>query len=347
MEIPVTLVAGFLGSGKTTLVNRVLKESHGVRCAVVVNEFGSLGIDGDLVVSRAAEGSAVVELANGCICCEIQEDLRTTLTDLVAARGASGGGGSRWNPARWLRRSGGGIDRILVEASGAASPGPAVQTFLVDGELSKSVVLDGVVTLVHAEHIRSQLERTVEAADQIAYADRIVVNHSDRVSDEELEGVTSELGGLNPLARLRTTERAEVPLKWLFGGLDRSASADQWTRLGAAAEAAAAAGAPVHTPGLGSVTLTAEVPVDRDAMLMWLEFLSRRRTHELMRAKGILAVGSAAHPTRLVVQGVYRWLEASDEPGEAPATSRLVLIGRDLDVDEIHRGWAAIGGLRD
>ncbi|MEM6674899.1 MAG: GTP-binding protein [Planctomycetota bacterium] len=331
MKIPVTLIAGFLGSGKTTLVQRILSERHGQRCAVIVNEFGALGIDGDLVVRRQAQDAAVVELSNGCICCEIQDDLRSTLADLVS-RGAGRGVG------RWLRRSNAGFDRILVEASGAASPGPAVQTFLVDDELSESVRLDGVVTLVHAAHVLDLLGSTVEAAQQIAYADRIVVNHADRVDAPTLEHVEGHLQSLNPLARVRSAERAQVPLDWV---LDSAAETDLDERR---ASIVAAAGDEHigHTPGLGSISLETEQSVDRDATLMWLEFLAKRRSHELMRAKGILRPSSGGGA--LVVQGVYQWIEATLDDVEPPEISRLVIIGRDLDRDEILRGWRAIGG---
>lgn len=330
MTTPVTLISGFLGSGKTTLVQRILEESHGVRCAVIVNEFGALGVDGDLVVRREAEGSAVVELANGCICCEIQEDLRATLTQLTDP------GGGRGLVGRWLRRGEGGPDRILVEASGAASPGPAVQTFLLDEALSERVHLDGVVTLLHAAKIESQLEETAEAGTQVAYADRLLLNHADRVPQERLPDLLDMLGSLNPLAALLHAERAQVPLDWVLGGGPADGASSRWQELGELAGGEA----PAHTSGLSSVSLSSGGEIDRDAALMWLEFLSRRRGQELMRAKGILRVAGGA----LLIQGVYQWLEATDEPGAAPDVSQLVLIGRDLEPDELLRGWRAIGG---
>ncbi|MDB4736543.1 GTP-binding protein [Planctomycetota bacterium] len=329
MTTPVTLISGFLGSGKTTLVQRILEESHGVRCAVIVNEFGALGVDGDLVVRREAEGSAVVELANGCICCEIQEDLRETLAQLTDP------GGGRGRVGRWLRRSEGGPERILVEASGAASPGPAVQTFLLDAGLAERVHLDGVVTLLHAAKIEAQLEETEEAGTQVAYADRLVLNHSDRVEAERLPALMDMMRSLNPLAAIRHSERAVVPLDWLLGKGPTEGAGERWQQLGEEA-----VGPPAHTSGLRSVSLSSEEEIDRDATLMWLEFLSRRRGQELMRAKGVLRVRGGA----LLIQGVYQWLEATDEPGDGPRVSQLVLIGRGLDPEELLRGWRAIGG---
>jgi G3E family GTPase len=328
MAVPVTLIAGFLGSGKTTLVRRILSEAHGVRCAVIVNEFGEVGIDGDLIERSAVKrgdtdpGGSVVELANGCICCEIQDDLRTTLLGLVE----QGGSGD----ARY--------DRILVEASGAASPGPAVQTFLIDGVLQSRVRLDGVVTLAHAGLIEHQLGETAEAEAQVAYADRILLNHVDRVDEGEAERLASVLQRLNPLSEVRLAERAEVPLEWIFGAVGDEAT-PQNDDSGSAADVSG------HTPGLRSVSLVAEGPVDADALVIWLEFLAKRRSHELMRAKGVIAsTGPGGSVRGLVIQGVYRWLEVTEAEGAPPPQSRLVLIGRDLDESEVRRGWAAVSG---
>ncbi len=338
MAVPVTLIAGFLGSGKTTLVRRILREAHGVRCAVIVNEFGEVGIDGDLIERSAVKrgdsdgASSVVELANGCICCEIQDDLRTTLLGLVGEGGAAS--------ARF--------DRILVEASGAASPGPAVQTFLIDGVLQSRVRLDGVVTLAHAGLIEHLLGQTAEAEAQVAYADRIVLNHVDRVEEGEAERLASLLQGLNPLSVVRSAERAEVPVDWVFGAAAESsiaANLKPGSEVNTDAPEAAEAPAAVHTPGLRSVSLVAQGPVDADALVIWLEFLAKRRSHELMRAKGVIAATGPGGSVRgLVIQGVYRWLEVTDAQGVVPEESRLVLIGRDLNEAEVRRGWAAVSG---
>ena len=335
MTVPVTLIAGFLGSGKTTLVRRILSEVHGVRCAVIVNEFGEVGIDGDLIERSAVKrgspdgAGAVVELANGCICCEIQDDLRTTLLGLVPEEPSHGSGSGRF-------------DRILVEASGAASPGPAVQTFLIDGVLQSRVRLDGVVTLVHAGLIEHLLGETAEAEAQVAYADRIVLNHVDRVEANEADRLSSLLGDLNPLAKVRAAERAAVPLDWVLGALGGTAPVSN-----ADIESKQASGDVAHTKGLRSVSLVASGPMDADALVIWLEFLAKRRSHELMRAKGVIRTSSAGGRVRgLVIQGVYRWLELTEASGAPPEQSRLVLIGRDLDEAELRRGWAALAACR-
>lgn len=326
MTVPVTLIAGFLGAGKTTLLRRILAESHGLRCAVIVNEFGEVGIDGDLLgrasLKRAGSSgrSAVVELANGCICCEIQDDLRTTLLGLVGD-----------DPGRVN------LDRILVEASGAASPGPAAQTFLIDGVLQSRVHLDGLVTLAHAGLIEHLLCTTAEAEAQIAYADRIVLNHADRVEPKEAERVASALCALNPLAEVRVAVHGDLPIDWVLGAVERGPLESRLTAL-------VDGGATEHTMGLRSVSLVANGPVDVDALVIWLEFLAKRRSHELMRVKGVVAAraGHAATPRCIEIQGVYRWLEVTDGEGDAPLESRLVLIGRDLDEAEVRRGWLAI-----
>ncbi|MEM8712102.1 MAG: GTP-binding protein [Planctomycetota bacterium] len=358
MTIPVTLISGFLGAGKTTLLTRILREHHGQRLAVIVNEFGAVGVDGDLLQSAqirsgSAEGAALVELANGCICCEIQDDLRSTLLALVDEPPASDSTTEgdprrpRWlrMPFRSARREAAPLQRILVEASGAASPGPAVQTFLIDGVLQERVHLDGVVTLVHAAMIEGQLESTAEAGPQVAYADRIVVNHADRVGEAALDGLMARLSRWNPLAGVTRAVHADVPIDWLFD-VGRSAGRAPALPENSAALPAESGQAQKteHTAGLRSISLYHPGPVDADALVIWLEFLAKRRSHELMRAKGIVGALSSAggQPQRRVIQGVYRWLEVTEDSAPPPEASQIVLIGRDLDAAEIRRGWEAI-----
>lgn len=345
MPIPVTLIAGFLGSGKTTLLRRILlNPAPSERFAVIVNEFGALGIDGDWILRKDTEQSSLVELANGCICCEIQGDLREAVLELTRNGPSPGNGRAQvgrskhgW-ASRLLARAGSrrreGPTHILIEASGAASPGPAVQTFLVDDELRQRATLGGVVTMVHAGLIESQLASTAEAGPQVAYADRVVVGHGDRTDDEGTARAIQVVRCVNPLAEVRAATHGDVDLPWLLRG--------GGGRLAAAAVPFSKA---AHTPGLSSVSLTAEGPVDPGALRMWLEFLAKRRTGELMRCKGILrAKGGGV----LLVQGVYQWLEVTVEASEPSAESvgdsrsRLVLIGKDLDAEEIERGWQAI-----
>lgn len=346
MPIPVTLIAGFLGSGKTTLLRRILTNpAPSERFAVIVNEFGALGIDGDWILRKNTEQSSLVELANGCICCEIQGDLREAVLGLTRyassqrgeddLRSRSKQGWARKVLSRVVPGRREGPTHILIEASGAASPGPAVQTFLVDEELSQRATLGGVVTIVHAGLIESQLASTAEAGPQVAYADRVVVGHGDRTDARGTARAIQVVSGVNPLAEVRAATHGDVDLRWLLARGGRNCLAAEGLPSSAIA----------HTPGLGSVSLTSEDPVDPAALRLWLEFLAKRRTGELMRCKGILrAKGGGV----LLVQGVYQWLEISVEPivsladpmGDGP--SRLVLIGRDLDAEEIERGWQAI-----
>src|SRR5262249_43767683 len=175
--IPVTVLTGYLGAGKTTLLNRILSEDHGRRYAVVVNEFGEIGIDGDLILKADEE---LFEMNNGCICCTIRGDLIRTLHGLLAKGGA--------------------FDAIVVETTGLADPGPVAQTFFVDGYLKSKTELDSVTTVVDAKHILQRLGDSREAVEQIAFADQIVLNKTDLVSAEELAAVEARLRRINPLA---------------------------------------------------------------------------------------------------------------------------------------------------
>jgi G3E family GTPase len=310
----VTLLAGFLGSGKTTLLNLILTNPAGPPCAVLVNEFGDVGIDGKLVV--AAEDD-LVELQNGCVCCTIRGDLQKALGDLVKRRG------------RILGRAK--FDRIVIEASGLASPGPIAQTLEVDGQLSSAMFLDGVVTLAHAAKIGEQLEQFPEAMDQIGHADLILLNHIDRADAGQLERAELAIEAVNSVAVRHRTTRASMPIESLFG-LDRLA-------LGGGGAAALESSSHSHASGVATLALRSETPLDLHKLKMWLRFLSSRQGTEILRLKGILRCQDQPRP--VVVQAVYQWLEIGPGEGEPPATSHLVLIGQGFDAGEFERGWAA------
>jgi G3E family GTPase len=205
-KIPVTVLTGFLGSGKTTLLNRILTEHHGKRIAVIENEFGEIGIDQALVINADEE---VFEMNNGCICCTVRGDLIRILGNLIKRRDK--------------------FDHILVETTGLADPGPVAQTFFVDDELRELFALDGIVTLVDAKHVSLHLEDSSECKEQIAFADVLVLNKSDLVSERELDHLEQRVRGMNALARVFRTTNAAVPIPDVMdvGGFDLERAIDQ------------------------------------------------------------------------------------------------------------------------
>src|SRR5215471_5588703 len=182
--IPVTVLTGYLGAGKTTLLNRILSEDHGHRYAVIVNEFGEIGIDNELILNTDEE---LFEMNNGCICCTVRGDLIRTLHGLLA--------------------KGGNFDAIVVETTGLADPGPVAQTFFVDGYLRSKTELDSVTTVVDAKHLPLRLADSREAVEQIAFADQIVLNKTDLVSEIELKEIETRLKRMNPLAPIHRAQR--------------------------------------------------------------------------------------------------------------------------------------------
>jgi len=198
-KIPVTVLTGFLGSGKTTLLNRILSESHGKRIAVIENEFGEIGIDQALVINADEE---VFEMNNGCICCTVRGDLIRILGNLMKRRDK--------------------FDHILVETTGMADPGPVAQTFFVDDDMKELFALDGIVTLVDAKHVLLHLDSSSECKEQIAFADVLVLNKTDLVSDAELDALERRVVGMNSMARVLRSTNADVPIADVLdvGGFD-------------------------------------------------------------------------------------------------------------------------------
>ena len=193
-KIPVTVLTGFLGAGKTTLLNRILKENHGQRIAVIENEFGEIGVDQELVIDADEE---VFEMNNGCICCTVRGDLIRILGNLVRRRDR--------------------FDRIVLETTGLANPGPVAQTFFVDDEVRDAFALDGIVTLVDARHVLQHLADSEEAREQIAFADVLVLNKTDHVDAAELDRLERRLRGMNAMARMRRARLADVPVAEVLG----------------------------------------------------------------------------------------------------------------------------------
>ncbi len=189
-QTPVTILTGFLGSGKTTLLNRILSEQHGRRIAVIENEYGEIGIDQGLVIDADEE---IFEMSNGCICCTVRGDLIRILSNLAKRRER--------------------FDYVLVETTGLADPGPVAQTFFMDEDVRAHYILDGIVTLVDAFHIARQLGHSRESAEQIAFADVLVLNKTDLVDTDSLQGLETRLRGMNALARIHRAEQAELPIE--------------------------------------------------------------------------------------------------------------------------------------
>jgi len=322
--VPVTLLVGFLGSGKTTLANRILSEQHDQRIAVIVNEFGDVGIDGRLIVGVEDN---VIELSNGCLCCTVQGDLADTLRQLLVRRRQT----IDAKP----------FERIVIEASGLASPGPVLQGMLVDPALHAQVQVDGVITIAHAKHIVQQLADHPEASGQVAYADHIIVNHCDQCEGDELAAAEAAIHACNQQADIERTTRAEVDVVRVLNKQtwDSERVKEALENGGLCCDHDHAHGHEhIHTQGIGSLALRAGAPMDLHRLTRWLLSVSTRRSHELMRLKGILNCQS--HDQAVVIQGVYQWLEVRQEAGEPPAASALVLIGRHLDEEALRREWA-------
>ncbi len=196
--IPATILTGFLGSGKTTLLKRVLTEAHGQKIAVIENEFGEENIDNDILVSDANE--QIIQMNNGCICCTIREDLRATLQDLAEKR----------------RKGELTFDRVVIETTGLADPGPVAQTFFMDDEIAESYLLDSILTLVDAKHAMQQLDDRQEARRQVGFADRIFLSKTDLVTPAEVDALTHRLKHMNPRAPQKAVHFGEVALAEVF-----------------------------------------------------------------------------------------------------------------------------------
>ena len=328
-QIPVTVLTGYLGSGKTTLLNRILSEDHGKRYAVIVNEFGEIGIDNDLIVESDEE---IYEMNNGCICCTVRGDLVRTVEGLMR------------RPGRF--------DAILVETTGLADPAPVAQTFFMDEDVRSKTRLDAVVALVDAKHLPLRLKDSHEAEDQIAFADVIVLNKTDLVSADELAAVEATVRAINPAARIHKAERSGVPLGEV---LDRGAfdlkralesdphflDADEHDHDHHGHDHHHGEASPIHDVSVRSISLRAG-EMDPRKFFPWIEKTTQMDGPNILRLKGIIAL--KGDDERYVVQGVHMILEGDHQrpwkDGEK-RESRLVFIGRDLDEERLRRTFEA------
>jgi G3E family GTPase len=312
---PVTVLTGYLGAGKTTLLNRILTEQHGKRFAVIVNEFGEVGIDNDLVVDADEE---IFEMNNGCICCTVRGDLIRILGGLMTRKDR--------------------FDAIIVETTGLADPGPVAQTFFVDEDVRDRTSLDAIVAVVDARHFPVTIDSAPEAEEQIAFADVVLLNKVDLVSAEELAAVKARIRRINPVATIRETERCGVELDAVLGhdafSLDRILEMEPHFLDEEHHHE--------HDDHVTSFSLVTNRPLDPDRFFPWIREVTQTHGVNLLRMKGILAF--AGDDQRFVVQGVHMLLEGDHQrpwkEGEA-RTSRLVFIGKDLPREEIEAGFAA------
>jgi len=311
---PVTLLTGYLGAGKTTLLNRILTENHGKKYAVVVNEFGEQGIDNDLVIGADEE---VFEMNNGCICCTVRGDLIRIISGL-------------------LQRSDD-FDGILIETTGLADPGPVIQTFFVDDDLRGKVALDQVVTVVDCKHFLGKVEESHEAEEQVAFADLVILNKTDLVSESELNAVKAKVLELNGQVTLVHSEHSNVPIEKI---LDRGAF--DLNRI-LEIEPGLLEEDPEdheHDETVTSFSFTTDTPLDAKAFSAWMRKVVKEQGTKIFRSKGIMSFADS--DKRYVFQGVHMVMDSqwgdSWKDGEE-RNSRMVFIGRGLNRAELEEGF--------
>ncbi len=314
-KIPVTVLTGYLGAGKTTLLNRILTENHGKRYAVVVNEFGEVGIDNDLVVGADEE---VFEMNNGCICCTVRGDLIRIMDGLMKRRGK--------------------FDAVIVETTGLADPAPVAQTFFMDQDVADAARLDAVVTVADAKWLVERLKDAPEAKNQIAFADVILLNKIDLVSEAELADVEARIRTINPYARLHRTTKCDVEIAQV---LERNAF-DLERIIELEPDFLEEGHHHHHDEEMQSIAITLDGEVNPEKFLPWISELTQVQGPDILRCKGIVAFPD--EPKRFVFQGVHMILDG-DVQGDWKAgekrRSRVVFIGRNLDETAIREGFLA------
>ncbi|MCZ8123063.1 MAG: GTP-binding protein [Magnetospirillum sp.] len=349
--IPVTVLTGYLGAGKTTLLNRILTESHGKKYAVIINEFGEVGIDNDIVVGTDEE---IFEMNNGCICCTVRGDLIRTIGGLMKRADA--------------------LDGIIVETTGLADPAPVAQTFFTDDEVKAKTQLDAVVTVVDAKHFPLRLEDSREAEDQVAFADVVLLNKTDLVSPADLAAVERRIREINPYARIHRTQKSAIELDKILdkGAFDLQrilaldphflhdhghhhdhdhghdhdpATCDDPTHDHSHDHHHHHhhdAPNPKHADDVFSVAAVVDGPVDPEKFRVWISGILQSQGQNILRSKGVLAVEGAEQ--RFVFQAVHMIADSTwGQPWRADEKrgSKLVFIGRKLDADALKAGFEA------
>src|SRR5436190_222601 len=336
-KIPVTVLTGYLGAGKTTLLNRILSEPHGKKYAVIVNEFGEIGIDNDLIVGADEE---VFEMNNGCICCTVRGDLIRIIDGLMRRKGK--------------------FDAIIVETTGLADPAPVAQTFFVDENVGNKTRLDAVVTVADAKWLRDRLRDAPEAKNQIAFADVILINKTDLVTAEELREVEARIRAINPYAKLHRTQRAQIPLGEVLdrkafdlerildiepeflnaGEHDHGHDHDHHDHDGHDHAHSHGGLKHYHDEDMQSISLKTDRPLDPDKFFPFIQNLTQAEGPNILRSKGILSLKD--DPQRFVFQGVHMMLDGDHQrewkDGEK-RQSRIVFIGRNLPEEKIRKGF--------
>jgi G3E family GTPase len=324
-RVPVTILTGFLGSGKTTLLNRILREPHGLRIAVIENEFGEVGIDGDLLLQQGKE--QIIEMNNGCICCTVRGDLTRTMGDL--ARKRTSGDLS--------------FDHVVIETTGLADPIPVAQTFFVEQEIHEAYLLDAVITVVDAKHAAKQLDQYREAQEQVGFADRLLISKTDLVEQPELEQLSDRLRAMNPRAVQCRVDFGETELEQIMNvrgfTLDAALAVEpHFLRHGHHHHE--------HSDSVASFVFRNERPLDESKFNRFMDVMIANYGQDLLRYKGVINL--AGKNTRTVFQGMHALLAVEqgrpwgeDERRE----TTLVFIGRYLPQEVFEKGLELCAAL--
>lgn len=314
-KIPVTVITGYLGSGKTTLLNHILTQQHGRKVAVIVNEFGEVGIDGQLIVQDSDE--QLIEFNNGCLCCTVRGDLIETITK--------------------LRERAGELDAILIETTGLADPAPVASTFFVSEEVRSGTRLDAFVTVVDAINLEQNLEQSVEAQEQVAFADIVLINKIDLATDEAVARIERKVRSLNPLARIHRSAQGVIDL-----GLILDSNAFQLEAKLQVDPAFLDDHEHEHDPAISSFVLRESRPIDMNRFMTWMTPLLQEQGDRVLRTKGVFNAHSFKE--RVVFQSVRMLTTMSrlalwDDTVET-RHSEYVVIGRNLDQAAFAAGFA-------